>query len=188
MKFMENINNTVFDQRFTVKNPLISPRFYLCDLTLTDVSDRYLAWMNDSVVREFIQSSYKTNTKNDLLNYLEVRMNKDCVRFFGIFSKETNHHIGNIKYEPIDLKNRFAVMGVLIGDKLFRGSGVFGEVYSVSSRYLALAYGIRKIYAGVDKGNLPAIKSYKKNGFEIVENSPLAKSAENLMLCNVIQR
>jgi RimJ/RimL family protein N-acetyltransferase len=140
--------------------------------------------MNDSVVMKFIESSSKTKSKNDLINYLNTRINKDSVRFFGIFSRETRQHIGNIKYEPIDFKNGYAVMGVLIGDKLFRGDAVFGEVYSVSSQYIVEAYGVNKIYAGVDSSNLSAIRAYEKNGFVIAQNPPIAVSMGGFVLCN----
>jgi RimJ/RimL family protein N-acetyltransferase len=172
------------NQRLTLEFPLSSPRFYLRDLTLADVSDVYLAWMNDSIAMQFIESSSETRTINNLINYLENRINKDNVRFFGIFCKKTNLHIGNIKYEPIDFEDSYAIMGVLIGDKLFRGVGAFGEVYSTSSRYIAHSYGIKTIYAGVDRNNISAIQAYKKNGFVIADVAPVPVPSTNLMFCN----
>lgn len=181
---MENSYDNIFKKRFTLESPLLSARFYLCDLTLSDVTEKYLCWMNDSAVMKFIESSSKTKSKNDLIKYLTDRINKDSVRFFGIFSRETCQHIGNIKYEPIDFKNGYAVMGVLIGDKLFRDTGVFGEVYSVSSRYIVKTYGIKKIYLGVDSSNIAGIRAYKKNGFLMTKNPGIQVSAGNILLCD----
>lgn len=181
---MENLYDYTFKKRFTSDSPLLSSRFYLCDLTLSDVTEKYLSWMNDSIVMQFIESSSETKSKSDLINYLTNRINKDNVRFFGIFSRETNQHIGNIKYEPIDFKNSYAVMGVLIGDKLFRGEAVFGEVYSASSRYIVETYGVNKIYAGVDSSNLSAIRAYEKNGFTIAQSAPISVTAGGFVLCD----
>ena len=49
--------------------------------------------------------------------YIKEKRNKfDCL-FLGIFLKDANKHIGNIKLEPIDFENKKATLGILIGDK-----------------------------------------------------------------------
>ena len=104
------------------------------------------------------------------------------VRFFGIFEKITNAHIGNIKYEPINLIDRYAVMGVLIGDKKWRGRGVFSEVFSATAQYLGGLYGLKKIYLGVNSEHKQAIKSYQKSGFTFTTSHPLESPSGFVMV------
>ena len=80
--------------------------------------------------------------------------------------RETGNHIGNIKYEPIDFENKVAVMGILIGEKDWRGVGVASEVIKSSSEWLNKQYDINHIALGVDSKNIAAIKTYKKIGFK----------------------
>jgi len=42
--------------------------------------------------------------------------------FLGIYTLESQEHIGNIKYEPIDLKCGIAIMGILIGEDKWKGN------------------------------------------------------------------
>ena len=81
-------------------------------------------------------------------------------------------HIGNIKYENIDLVNKSAVMGILIGDKIYRGRGLAKIVIEESAKWLNSSLGLQTIFLGVDNNNSVAIKLYSKIGF-IVENDQL---------------
>jgi len=60
-------------------------------------------------------------------------------------------------------------MGILIGEKEWRGKGVASEVVKASSEYLGKTYGVRYIDLGVERGNTPAVSAYKKMQFEVVE-------------------
>ena len=91
---------------------------------------------------------------------------RGAVLFFGIFSRESNEHIGNIKFEPINFHNKTAIMGILIGEEGWRGRGVTPEVIKSSSEWLNKKYDINHIALGVDSKNIAAIKAYEKIGFK----------------------
>ena len=91
---------------------------------------------------------------------------RGAVLFFGIFSRESNEHIGNIKFEPINFHNKTAIMGILIGEEGWRGRGVTPEVIKSSSEWLNKQYDINRIALGVDSKNIAAIKAYEKIGFK----------------------
>jgi RimJ/RimL family protein N-acetyltransferase len=83
----------------------------------------------------------------------------------GIFDKITNLHIGNIKYEPVNSKLRYAIMGILIGEAEWRGKGVASEVLLASAKWLWNNRNIQQIILGVSHSNLAAIRAYRKVGF-----------------------
>ena len=144
-------------------------RFQLKSLTTKDVTEKYLSWFSGSKeVAEYIAYA-KTNADiNKLRQYVKEREDREDVLFLGIFT-DSGQHIGNIKYEPINLKDKSATMGILIGDQEWRGKGVATEVIKDSSKYLKENYNIKYIDLGVNKDNIAAVSAYKKMKFEVVE-------------------
>jgi ribosomal-protein-alanine N-acetyltransferase len=140
-------------------------RFFLRELTVDDVSARYLGWLSDSAAKKWIVTAETTRGLADLREYVQQRVGREDVLFLGIFAKAGNLHIGNIKYEPVRRDEGHAELGVLIGDPTFRGQHVFSEVLAASAAWLKLHRQIRRIYLGVERENLPAVNAYRNAGF-----------------------
>ena len=148
-----------------ISSKLETERFKLRTLLPKDASDEYLRWMKDEVVKTYIEAAKEEQSITLISNYIrEKNKSTNCI-FFGIFTKDLNIHIGNIKYEPINFHMKTAEMGVLIGNKDWRGKKVFDEVLTSTSNFLKKEYDINKIILGVDNSNIPAISAYKKAGF-----------------------
>ena len=146
-------------------------RFQLKSLTTKDVTEKYLSWFNQSKeIEKYISFAQKCEGIDSLMQYVKDKKDREDVLFLRIFCS-LGQHIGNIKYEPIDLKNKTATMGILIGDKEWRGKGVASEVIKISGKYLKNNYGIKYIDLGVDKSNARAISAYEKINFKIIEEN-----------------
>ena len=103
-------------------------RYRLRVLRPEDVTADYGEWINNPETSEFIEASSRQHTIEDLKIYVEEKLAApDCV-MFGIFDRHSGTHVGNIKYEPLDLADRSAVMGVLIGNPSHRGVGAWRGV------------------------------------------------------------
>ena len=148
-------------------------RFQLKTLTVDDATEEYLSWFSSSKeVGEYIAYA-KTNADiNKLRQYVKEREDREDVLFLGIFT-DSGQHIGNIKYEPINLKDKSATMGILIGDQEWRGKGVATEVIKDSSKYLKENYNIKYIDLGVNKDNIAAVSAYKKMKFKVIKKTNL---------------
>ena len=142
-----------------------SKRFNLVTLRQSDVSDRYLRWINSSN-NKYIDYTSQSRSLADIQSYVAEREDDSTILFLGIFIRESNEHIGNIKFEPINFHNKTAVMGILIGEEGWRGRGVTLEVIKSSSEWLNKQYDINRIALGVDSKNIAAIKAYEKIGFK----------------------
>lgn len=156
---------------------IVTGRFLLRVLVEDDVTERYLSWFRDDDVQSYIESASSTTNLADLRMYINERAKKDDVLFLGIFCLDTNLHIGNIKFEPIDRKNGYAIMGVMIGDPIYRNKGVFPEIMAECSFWMRQNYGLREIILGVASCNKSAIKSYQNAGF-IETSTPYLKLGE----------
>jgi RimJ/RimL family protein N-acetyltransferase len=144
---------------------LESDRFILRPIEIPDISDSYIDWFDDDDVKKYIAFNSREDIRDSLEKYILKYLKKDNALFLGIFDKISGLHIGNLKYEPICKKEHYAVLGILIGDKNYRGKGVAAEVIKESGIWLKINMGIRKVTLGVDKSNTPAIRAYKKCGF-----------------------
>lgn len=141
-----------------------TPRFLLRPLCVADVTDKYFGWIQDTVVQRFIVTASLQGSLEDLRVYVAEREMREDVLFLGIYTS-SGEHIGNLKYEPMDVKLGIAVMGILIGEKSWRGKGVAYEVISASAMWLKLNKNIKRIELGVNIHNQSAIAVYKKLGF-----------------------
>ena len=150
-------------------------RFILKSLIKEDVNERYLDWINGPNRSEYIVNENQERSIDDLCSYVEGKLLDEYVLFLGIFELGNENHIGNIKYEPIDLQRGFAIMGILIGEEDWKGKGVATEVIEASSKWLNKKYKTQKIILGVDRNNINAIKAYQKCGFNI-EDTPYIES------------
>ena len=156
-------------------------RFLLKTLAGKDVSDRYLGWLNNEEVRSFITAAKKTSTLSSLREYVRTNSARSDTLFLGIFCKDNNLHVGNIKYQPVDSQKGYAVMGILIGDSAYRGIGVASEAIKESAIWLKSHRNINQIVLGVDKRNEAAIRAYEKVGFQITATPHIPMCAEDAL-------
>lgn len=144
---------------------IITKRFLLRPLTKVDVTERYLGWLADSATNRFIETASGISGRHALESYVAERSNREDILFLGIFNAVNGEHIGNIKYEPIDLIQKYAVMGIMIGQSEWRGQSVALEVITESANWLNEFLGIKNIFLGVEKDNIRGIKVYERCGF-----------------------
>lgn len=154
-----------------MKLSLLTPKYVLrsIDSNQDDLSG-YLSWMRDVKSSPFIQSVRADYGLNELIQYIEEKNDAPNAMLLGIFLAENGKHIGNIKFEPILFADSKAVLGLLIGDPKFRGTGVGTEILPYIFSKLCSEYGIKLVELGVDVDNNAALSLYKKIGFSIKSN------------------
>jgi ribosomal-protein-alanine N-acetyltransferase len=144
-----------------------TPRFTLRPLTPGDATARYSAWLDDASIADHVAGAGAAHSIADLSAYIAARAGRDDVLFLGIFTREGGEHIGNIKYEPVNRAQAYAVMGILIGERQWRGRGVAEEAIRATAEWLYAQRGIREIVLGVKRDHGAAIAAYRKIGFEV---------------------
>lgn len=158
--------------------------YYLRELTIEDASEKYLNWLNERQAERWLVTAKNTKVLTDLEDYISKKNSKSEVCLLGIFEKNNGEHIGNIKYEPINENLGYAVMGILIGDPLYRGKGVFGEIFKASANWLRKYHKIKQIVLGVENDNVSAIRAYTKIGF-IEYTTPFIKCTSSTVVTMV---
>ena len=141
-------------------------RFLLKKMELKYANRNYLNWFKSEEIKKYIEFSPNNKISNLKIN-IKKQLKENNVIFFAIFYGKK--HIGNIKFEKINLEKSTAYLGILIGDKNWRGKGVGSEVIDKTCEYLFQKYKIFKIYLGVQKRNRKALNLYLKSGFVIIK-------------------
>ena len=133
MKFLDSIN------------------IYLRPFTKSDITNKYLSWLNDSEVNKYSARRIHPYSDVEAFRYLDS-LEKD-EKILAICTQE-EIHVGNIKYGPIDWSNRNCEISIIIGEKEYWNKGIAFE-----AMYLL----IHRI--GVDSCNPAFIKMAKNLGF-----------------------
>lgn len=140
---------------------LKSKRFIIKTITHKECTKNYLNWIKKEKFIEF--KSYKNLNLKNLKTYIDKKKNP---YFLAIFDK-SKRHIGNIKFERLKNKSKCFDVGILVGNEKWKYKGVFREVYYTVVPHIYYLENISKIFLGVDKKNLAAIKTFKNTGFKI---------------------
>lgn len=130
-----------------------------------DLND-YLIWLRDVESNQFIKSVKSSYSLIELIDYINLKNGQSTSELFGIFLLTNNKMIGTIKLEPIDLIDRSAWLGILIGDNDSRGKGFGKEAITVLLDYAHASLALNRIYLGVDPRNVSAVSLYKSIGFK----------------------
>jgi [ribosomal protein S5]-alanine N-acetyltransferase len=157
-------------------------RFILKPLKEHHVTDEYLSWFDDVDAKKYIDYALKEKSRDELKKFVRSKDSKCDVLFLGIFNKINMNHIGNIKYEPIDVNAKTATMGILIGASEWRGMGVGPEVIRGSALWLKRNMGISRILLGVEHSNLAAVKAYNKIGFKEINGEPVGFGSTTMFM------
>ena len=152
----------IIKQQFSI----ITPRFNLRTLEITDNLEIYLSWMKDVISNQHILSARLDYSMEELIDYINKVNSLSSAVLLGIFEKKSNRHIGNVKYSNINSPAGSAEMGIMIGQREFRGQGVGAEVLRACHLWLKTEHLIERIYLGVKTENKPALFLYRKLGFK----------------------
>lgn len=136
-------------------------------LSEDDVSERYVSWMEDPEVLQYLESRWTRHTLDSIREYVRMVNSSKDDYLFGIFAKEFGH-IGNIKIGSINWLHRFGDVGLLIGDCSARGRGFGTEAIRLATRYAFEELNLNKLTAGMYASNTPSFKAFLKAGYRQV--------------------
>jgi len=140
-------------------------KYYLRPITIEDTTDRYVDWLNDKEVNQYLESRFVLATKENVKKFVEQIISSGNSYFFAICENGSHQHIGNIKLGPVNLHHNRADVGILIGEKSFWGKGAGSEAITLITSYAFDVLGLRKVNAGCYGNNLGSEKAFLKSGY-----------------------
>lgn len=142
---------------------LVGNRLYLRPLDEDDL-DRCLGWINDSELQTRI-GRRRPMSRTQEREWLAGQYKREDHMNLAIVLKDGDRHIGNCGFNSIDLANRNAHFGILIGERDAWGQGFGGEAAKLILGYGFEQLGLRRIELFVFSFNERARKAYEKAGF-----------------------
>ena len=142
-------------------------RVYLKLLAEEEVTDEYVDWHANQDHTKFYSSSGKVFTREFLINELRAGHESGTLFVYGIYFKENDKLIGNIKIGPIVKQHRTSDLPVFLGDTDYLGKGLAVEAIRLGNQVAFEKYDIRKLYGGMFRANVRSIKAYTRAGWVI---------------------
>jgi len=147
-----------------MQNPfIIGDKIYLRPIDIEDI-DNYVLWLNDEEVRQYLSMVNPFNKTREK-EWVEKLYKDDRNIVLGIVVKESDQLIGNIGMHGISIINRYASIGIFIGDKNCWSKGYGTEALKLMQKYGFDHLNLHRIYLTVISYNTRAIKAYEKAGF-----------------------
>lgn len=142
---------------------IIGKRYYLKTLLPEDVTDRYVNWLNDPEVNRYLEVRFTKSTFESTKEFVSS-FDNESKYIFGIYSLDSNQHIGNIALY-INSYHNTASYGYLIGEKEYWGKGAAIEAITLMLDFAFKKLNIRKVWGGAYLSNVYSIFNFKKLGF-----------------------
>ena len=148
-----------------MKIGLTGERVTLRPLTVADVSDAYVGWMNDATTNRYMETRWRTHSREDVEAFVADKERSATEHLFGIFLNAGGRHIGNLKVGPIDANHGRGELSYFIGDPGARGQGYASEAVALGVRIGFEQLGLAKLTAGIYARNAESGRVLAKNGF-----------------------
>jgi RimJ/RimL family protein N-acetyltransferase/methionyl-tRNA formyltransferase len=131
----------------------------------SDVGDRYLQWLRDPVVNQYLEVRHDPpKDVCELARFVEATNAREDSFLFGIFIKDGTH-IGNIRLGCINRHNRRADLGLLIGDREHWGKGYATRAIRIVAKFAFTELQLVRLTAGMHAPNQGSFRAFLKAGF-----------------------
>ncbi len=135
--------------------------------TASDVTERYVAWLNDPSTNLYMGVSRVTSTQETVRDYAASFDGREDRFLFAIEVAGSGEHIGNISLQDIDPIDSRGEIGILVGEPGWRGRGVGTEAIGLVCDFAFDVVGLNKLTAGYVAGNEGSGRAFERNGFQI---------------------
>ena len=143
-----------------MKPTVSGEHIYLRPLEASDITDRYVSWFRDSELVKFYSSGRHEFTLEFLRDQVETPPEDTFT--YGIFLRQGDTCIGNIRVGPIDSKHRISDLVVIVGDPAYRGRGLAVEAIRLGNRVAFEVHDVRKLVGGMFAANEASIRAYTR--------------------------
>ncbi len=146
---------------------ILTDRLRIRSLTRNDVTERYVRWLNDADVNRYLESRFLVQSIDSCLRYVAEMEADQFSHLFGMFDRDSDVHIGNIKIGYISSIHRRGEIGLFIGEKSYWGRGLATEAVRAFTRWCFDALGLEKVEAGCYDENLASVRAFLNAGYAV---------------------
>ncbi len=131
--------------------------------TESDISERYVGWLNDQMVVKYSNQRFYKHTKETCVDY--CRSFNGSNSFFIAILAENKKMIGTMSVY-FKVEHDSADIGIMLGDRESWGKGIGKTAWRIMLDFLSNVAGVRKITGGTLSCNDSMLKIMKSSGME----------------------
>lgn len=146
---------------------LSSQRLIYRTLSVDDVSQCYVDWLNDPIVNRYLESRHEHQTIDSCQSYVADMASNPAHNLFGIYLRETGKHIGNTKLGFVNPYHQRAQLSLFIGERDCWGKGFATETIKEITSWGFNDLELEKIEAGCYDVNLGSLRAFLKAGYQV---------------------
>jgi ribosomal-protein-alanine N-acetyltransferase len=148
---------------------LRSNRLIFKTLTLEDVTDKYVTWLNDPEVNRYLEVRYFLHNIEGCRQFVKQVNDDQSQHLFGIFmaQEEESRHVGNIKLGFVNHHHRRGQLSLFIGEKDCWGKGLGTEAIKTITQWGFDRLALEKLEAGCYEENLGSLKAFLRAGYQV---------------------
>lgn len=141
-------------------------RLRIIPFTAVFLTERYVGWLNDQEVMRYSEQRFKIHSLSSCRAYMESFEGSPNF-FWAVTTRGAEaEHIGTLT-AYVDVHNRVADVGILIGDRTKWGKGYGGEAFRAVVDFLFREEGMRKVTAGTMASNKAMMAVMDRAGMEV---------------------
>lgn len=148
----------------TYYKKVVGDRCYLSPIQVED-ADKWAEWLNDLDVSLPLGDEAYTSLPLDRLREYASQVIRHDEHVFTIVDLETDRPLGRCLLFNVDLVNRNAMMGLLIGEKAYWGQGYGQDATRLLLDYAFTLLNLHSVMLGVFSFNERAVHTYRAVGF-----------------------
>ena len=119
---------------------------------MDDLTQRYVDWLNDPEVNQFLETRLSIQTLENVRQYWIDVSNDQSSYWFAICDNK-GLHIGNIKVGDICWPHKRGEISLFIGDKSYWGKGYAGEAIQALTQWVFEELKLHKLTAWIYEHN-----------------------------------
>lgn len=140
-------------------------RVYLRLLELSDCTDRYVAWLADPEVNQYLETRYVDQTLEMIRGFVAGMIESPHSYLFAICEMNGGRHVGNVKIGPIVPRHLFADVSYFIGEREAWGKGYGSEAVRLVTKLGFERLGLHRCQAGLYESNVGSHRLLEKAGY-----------------------
>lgn len=146
---------------------LTTERLHLRIFSVNDITREYVIALNSEEIIGLTESRYRRWNLKEVRRYIQEKANIPWESILvGVFIRDEERHIGNIRLHSFSKFNKRVEVGILIWDKKEWGKGYATEALKTLIEYIFKTLRLHKICAEYYSVNKGSQNLFKKLGFK----------------------
>ena len=147
------------------KEILQCDNLHLRCIKLDDVTEQYVAWLNDKAINQYMECRFQTHTLDSINNFVKSVLDSPKDYLFAMIYN--NEHIGNIKIGSVDSFYQKADVGYFIGETKYFGRGIATNALKLVTKFAFNNLNLHRLWGGVFEDNIGSQYVFMKAGYTL---------------------